>query len=298
MSKKIIYVTSQCPFGNGETWAIREMSSLVEAGVELTIIPRTGYGKSIQKDALALLPRTIAIPFIDAKILYSLFKKIIFEPIDFIRILKWIIGHSNSFFDLIKGLVVLPKSIFISRLLKEKEIEHVHAFSTTSVATFAYILSHELKIPWSITIHASWHFNSQHRRSTNVQLNSVSFVRAISNEVNHSLVKFVGKQFSAKVRTLHIGVKCDSLVLETVKSESVFNIVSVGSLDPRKGVDVSLLAAYKLLNSGISNFNWIIYGEGPLMEDESKMANRARKSSNSGAVTTVESFEIACRLTV
>ena len=41
-----------------------------------------------------------------------------------------------------------------------------------------------------------------------------------------------------------------------------------------------------------------ISADGPFIDDESKIANRARKSSNSGAVTTVESLEIACRLTV
>jgi hypothetical protein len=36
----------------------------------------------------------------------------------------------------------------------------------------------------------------------------------------------------------------------------------------------------------------------PLIDGERRIANRARKSASSGAVTTLESFEIACRLTV
>ena len=51
MTKTIVYVTSHFPFGKSEIWAANEINSLIELGNEINIIPRTGKGKIINKDA-------------------------------------------------------------------------------------------------------------------------------------------------------------------------------------------------------------------------------------------------------
>jgi glycosyltransferase involved in cell wall biosynthesis len=280
MSKKIIYITSQSPFGNGEIWALREMISHVESEIDLIIVPRTGYGKIFHKTAYKLLKRTIGTPFINIQIIFALLKKITIELIDFIGIIKWIINHSNSFLDLAKGLIVLPKSLFISNRLKGKDIDHIHAFSTTSVAVVAYIIAHELKIPWSITFHASWHLNSKHLKSTKLQLKSVSFVRTISNEVRLSLIKFVGQSYEHKIKTIHIGVKCEKINQGDSELKNTINIVSVGGLLPHKGVDISIVAAKKLIDVGVKNFKWNFYGQGILLEELSEQVKEFGLTEN------------------
>lgn len=248
MKSKVVYVTSRCPFENWEIWAIREMNSLVEEGLDLVIVPRSGYGKIIHEDAKKLASRTFATPFINFPIFFSFLRKIVTEPFDFILILRWIIYQSNSFSDLVKGLIVLPKSLYIGKKLKEEGVEHIHAFSTTSVAVVAYVLSNELKVPWSVTFHASWVINNSYRRSVFAHLKSVSFVRVISNEVEKCLRDFVGPVLSKKINVLHIGVCCENLSIknEIRNPETVFTIASAGWLLPHKGIDVSLLAARKL----------------------------------------------------
>lgn len=281
MNRKVIYVTSRCPFDNWEIWAIREMNSLVEAGLDLTIIPRTAKGKIIHEEALKLEERTIATPFLNLPIVFALIRKVIKQPSDFIKIIKWIISQSNSLSDFAKGLVVLPKSLFISNLLKGKEIEHVHAFSTTSVAVVAFILAHELKIPWSITFHASWVINKSHHRSIFTHLKSVSFVRAISNEVENSLTNYVGLELSRKIKILHIGVNCENTFLKNQKEDRHnFVIASAGWLLPHKGIDVSLFAAKKLIDNGITNFLWIFYGDGPLLSELSTIMKELKLEKN------------------
>jgi colanic acid/amylovoran biosynthesis glycosyltransferase len=272
MDKKIIYVTSRCPFDNWEIWAIREIKSLVDAGLAVTIVPRTSSGKIISEEAKKMLPITLVTPFINFSIVFVLLKKIVAEPLGFFKILRWIFSQSNSFADFLKGLVVLPKSIFISKSLKKERIQHVHAFSTTSVAVVAYILAHELNVPWSITVHSSWHLDKNHVRSTFAQMHSVSFIRTISYEVRNSLMKFTDNLFVGKTKMLHIGVECEELSLLNIKAEKDFIIVSIGWLLPHKGVDISLKSARELLDYGVSNFKWIFYGSGPLLEELMRQA--------------------------
>lgn len=271
MNRKIIYVTSQFPFGNREIWAFRELDSLIETGIDVIIIPRTGYGKINHQNANKLLNKTIGTPFLNFKIFISLIKKIIFEINDFLKILKWIIDQSNSYTDFLKALIVFPKSLYIGNLLKNQGIEHVHAFSTTSVAVVAFIIAHELKIPWSLTVHTSCDINESHRRSYVTQLKSVKFVRAISNQVSKRLIEFVGSELSKKVNIVHLGVYCDKKIPIFLKDKNDFVIVSPGGPWPYKGIDISIHAAKILLEKGVTNFKWIVYGDGPQMKEVLKM---------------------------
>ena len=59
MNKKIVFITSSFPFGKSEVWAINEINSFLELGNEITIIPRTGKGKIINKDAVKFTPNLI-----------------------------------------------------------------------------------------------------------------------------------------------------------------------------------------------------------------------------------------------
>ena len=280
MNRKVVYVTSQCPFGIGEIYAIRELISLMEEGVDLFIIPRTGSGKIVNKNANKLISKTISTPFINFPIVFSVIRKLITEPLNFIAILRWLIGQSNSFTDFVKGMVVLPKSIFIGNQLKEKGIEHIHAFSSTSVAVVAYILANELKIPWSVTFHSSWTIDENHRRSVYSHVKSVSFVRAISNEVSNVLKEFIEPQLSVRIIVLHLGVKCDDLNGDNLIRRNDFIIVSSGGPWSFKGIDISLLAARKILDKGIKNFKWTIYGDGPLMKNILKMSEDLHLNEN------------------
>ena len=280
MSRNVIYVTSISPFGNGEIWAMREIISNIENGIGITIVPRTGYGKIIHKNAYKLLDRTLGIPFISSQIIFYFLKKLIIDPNSVISIIKWIINHSDSILDFIKGLIVLPKSLFIANKLKSKKIDHIHAFSTTSVAVVAFILSKELNIPWSITFHSSWYLNSNHIKSTKSQLDSVIFARTISNEVKSSLIKFVGKQYEHKIKTIRIGVKCEKIKNIDFKKDKLLNIVSVGGLLPHKGIDISILATKKLTDAGFFNFKWTFYGEGTLLPNLTKMVKELGLEKN------------------
>jgi len=125
-----------------------------------------------------------------------------------------------------------------------------------------------------------------------VHLQSVSFVRAISNEVSNSLNNFTENKFTSKIKTLHIGVKCEELKPNILQKPNDFTIVSIGWLLPHKGIDVSLNVAKELLNRGITNFKWYFYGEGPLLRELLKQVKLLSLSENVIFAGNIDNMEL------
>lgn len=262
---KVIYVTSRFPFDNWETWALHEIEALLDSKIEVLIIPRTGFGEVLGEKAKKILQYTYAVNYINFSILLVFIENIFLRPKIFLKYIKWIVKHSDTFLDFIKALVVLPKSLYIGKRLKGQGYKHIHAFSTTSVAVISYILSQELNVSWSITFHSSWHLVPVRRNSTMLQIESVLFVRTISNLVKVDLIQFVGNQYQNKIKVIHLGIKCLPFKKTVSDIKPEFNLVSVGYLLPHKGIDLSIIAAKELIKAGLLNFRWTIYGDGPLL---------------------------------
>ena len=129
MNKTILYLTSSFPFGKGEVWACNEINSLIEQGNEVIIIPRTGKGKIINKDAIKFSSNLIDLPFMNWLIFLSLLRNILFNPLSFLKLLTEIIKQSNFISDFIKGLIVIPKSLFLVNILINKKIDHIVLFA-------------------------------------------------------------------------------------------------------------------------------------------------------------------------
>jgi glycosyltransferase involved in cell wall biosynthesis len=105
-------------------------------------------------------------------------------------------------------------------------------------------------------------------------------VRTISNEVRLSLIKFVGQSYEHKIKTIHIGVKCEKINQGDSELKNTINIVSVGGLLPHKGVDISIVAAKKLIDVGVKNFKWNFYGQGILLEELSEQVKEFGLTEN------------------
>ena len=270
---KVVYVTSQAPYGNGEIWALHEIQALIAADVDIIIVPRTSAGKALHRAAELLLPRTLNSPFFSLNVLKSLVKLAICQPLFFSSLCYWIAKQSNRLIDFAKGIFVLPKSIWLAKQLADKNITHIHAFSTTNVAVVAYILSKMLCVPWSFTLHTSVVCNSRYRRSGNAHLDSAKFARLSSGEVHARLADFMGNAYLPKFQTVHLGVDCSKKPHQEKQKQMNFVIASVGGLLPYKGHEYSLKAARTLKERGISNFKWTFFGEGPLREYYMKLIN-------------------------
>ncbi len=273
MTKKIVFITSSFPFGKSEVWATNEMNSFMELGNQILIIPRSGKGEIINQDAIKFQSSIVDLPFLNWNILIFFLRIILFRPFLFFKLLNENIKQSNSLVDFIKGLIILPKSLFLTKILKNKGIHHIHSLQTTSTAFMAYILSWVLKIPWSYTLHTSEVFNSQYERTIKYKSQNASICRTISKRTANDLIDFLGPPLSKKVVTAPLGVKVQSLNKSSRPNNDSVVIVTPAELTQRKGHIYSIRAAKKLRDLGINNFKWFFYGSGPLLIELQKKVN-------------------------
>ncbi len=270
MNKKIVFITSSFPFGKSEVWAINEINSLIDLGNEIIIIPRTGKGKIINQDAIKFIPNLIDLPFMNFKIFIFLIKSIFFKPLFFLKVLIDSIKQSNTIIDIIKGLIILPKSLFLIKILKEKKIDHIHSLQTTSTAFMAHILSSALKVSWSYTLHTSEILNSNFKRSILFYSQSATICRTISQRTANDLSNFIGPSLSNKIAKIHLGVDIKGFKNEKSIINDPFIIATPAELTTRKGQVYAIEASKKLIDLGITNFKWIFFGSGPLLVDLKK----------------------------
>lgn len=270
MNKKIVIITSFFPFGKSEIWAANELNSQLELGNKIIIIPRTGKGKIINKDAIKFNTNLIDLPFFNWSIFIFLIRTILLKPFQFLKLLIEIIKQSNSIIDFIKGIIILPKSLFLAKSLKHSKIDHIHAFSTTSTAVMAFILSSNLKVPWSYTLHSSSILNSNYKRSLLFHSRSASKCRTISEITANDLSNFIGPSLSKKVAMIHLGVNVKDLKNKKSIMDDYFIIATPAELKEHKGHVYAIEAAKKLIDMGVSNFKWFFYGSGPLLNQLQK----------------------------
>lgn len=274
----IVYITSCFPFGKSEVWAINELNSLSECGNEITIIPRSGKGTIINQDAKIFESNLVDLPFVNQAILYNIVSVFFSDPKMLLRLLFENIEQSNTIVDFFKGCAILPKSLFAAEFLKHSKIDHIHSLQTTSTAFMAHILSTILNVPWSYTLHTSEPLNSRYQRSFLFQSRSASLCRTISQTTAADLSSFIGPDLAKKVKKVHLGVGVTGFNRATSHIGKSFTIATPAELTNRKGHVYALGAAKKLIDAGITNFEWIFYGSGPLkseLEKEVKMLNLA-----------------------
>jgi len=257
---KICYITAQVPYGKGEEFILEEMLEIKQQGVDLLIIPRNPPKEIFHKESERILENAIWLLLIDFKIL-KVFLSALFTKVSIWNILGIIIWHSRKPLVLIKNLAVFPKGVFISKIIKKVNIEHIHAHWGSTTATVAYVVSRITKIPWSFTLHR-WDIKENNMLKEKVK--SARFVRCISEHGKNELFEIIGTECKEKIQVIHMGVKILSGVCEFQKDKKNFMIAIPANLLEVKGHKYLIDACLILVNQGIKNFQCIFYGAGPL----------------------------------
>ena len=266
-TKKIVYITAQIPWGRGETFIIDEMLSIKELGLELLIIPRNPSREVFHNEAKSLLQNALWLPLLNLKMLGLLFVTI-FSNYNIRKIIKELIKNSRNFNILFKNLIVLPKGIYASFIIKNEDVHHIHAHWGSTTSTMAWIISEITGIPWSMTLHR---WDIKENNMLKLKLKNAVFARCISNNGKNEVLSIVGSQYKDKIKVLHMGVKLPKKSLSKIKeSENNFEIACPANLLPVKGHKYLVDACYILFRKGFKNIRCLIIGEGPLEKEISK----------------------------
>lgn len=164
---------------------------------------------------------------------------------------------------LLKSLFILPKSLRIAQALQDWHCEHVHAAYAGHPATTGWIVQRVTGIPFSCSSHAHDLFETQALLAE--KLPEASFVRTISEYNKAFILRHIPALVTRPPVVIHVGIDPSAQrplphVVRAPGEACPFQILYVGSLERRKGVDV-LLAA--LARVAIAQWHLDVVGGGP-----------------------------------
>ncbi len=258
---KLAYITAHTPYGRGETFILEEMLAVVETGTDLLIVPRNPPKEVFHAKAKNLLDRTLWLPLFNWKILAS-FLVTLFTCLRVWNVIWKIFKESRSFSIILKNLAVLPKATHIARIFKRLKVEHIHAHWGSTTATMAWIVSELTNIPFSVTLHR-WDIAENNMLKTKAE--KALFFRFISEDGLREALNLLGESYKDKFKIIHIGVRIPKDNKHINKEPSkLFTIACSANLVLKKGHKYLIEACSLLVKRGVSNFQCLIIGDGPL----------------------------------
>jgi glycosyltransferase involved in cell wall biosynthesis len=161
----------------------------------------------------------------------------------------------------LKSLGIFPVAVAFAEQMRELGIEHVHAHWANYPATAAYVVARLLDIPYSFTAHV---YDATLIRSLlREKVRRAAFVVTCNEWIRRRIASLVPES-GAKVMINYHGATLDRFVPNGHGAPRRRpQIVSCGSLYPRKGFQVLLEACRALRDRGVE-FDCTIIGEGPL----------------------------------
>jgi colanic acid/amylovoran biosynthesis glycosyltransferase len=262
----LVVITSFFPFRGSESFAGHELIALKKAGINLILIPRSITGPVIGKDAANLLESSLLVPLINVPVFLNLIGTIVSRPRLLMDIFFWLVKRSNTPQDFVKGVLVVPKALYLGRKLKNRSVYHICTHQLTTVGDIGYILSRMLSVPWSGILHSSYVANAKWQRAFGAMLDSMQFLRSIDTLGVQRLNDLFDNRYRHKLITIHHGVNCEFVLPHSDgrRSSETVEVLTVATLSEVKGLEYALEAANLLLKRGIRNFRWRLVGQGQL----------------------------------
>lgn len=238
---KIAFIVTEYP-KTTETFVLRDIMEFHRAGCDLRIFSLTHFNKKDVLHDFAQPTRAWARDYaylLSPDVLGAFSRAIMTRPATVAGLLRDMVrGAWRDPAMLMKSLFILPKSLRIASELEKWGGDHVHAAYAGHPATAAWIVRRVAGIPFSASSHAHDLFETQALLDT--KLPEAEFVRTISEYNRGFLERHVPHLDPAKIDVIHVGTWLDGLP----KREPAhgFEILYVGSLEYRKGVDLLLRA--------------------------------------------------------
>lgn len=243
-----------------ETFVLRNARHFLDKGHDVTMFHLKPFraDEVVHEDFADVMDRALGLGWLPAQALPMMAR----TPGRLLRIIAQIVvAFARKPRHLAVSLSLIPKAAALARRCRSDGIDHIHAEFAGYPATVAWIASLLSGIPFSFSAHAHDIFITQGLLAR--KADDAQFVRAIS-QFNKRFLEGQPNFPQGKVEVLHCGVSVPAQPPD-MPPEKPFQIVFVGALLPRKGVDV-LLEAVARLPEGV-DWRLDILGGGSLEED-------------------------------
>jgi colanic acid/amylovoran biosynthesis glycosyltransferase len=201
----------------------------------------------------------------------------------------------------LKNLAVIPKGLALAEIVRERRLDHLHAYWLSTPATVAWIAARVAGIPFSATAHR-WDVYENNLAARKVR--DAAFVRTISERGRRDLLQRTGGD-PEKVQVVRLGVELP--VARRVRviagdswgrlpaADRPLRILCAAALVPVKGHAV-LLSALALLRARGVAFACTLAGDGPLRSELATLIARDGLADSVKLAGTVAHDELLTRL--
>lgn len=260
--QRVLYVVSLFPCWS-ETFIVREINALVEAGVDVRILSlKRCSGQLVQTDAARLLDRVRAprspVPGLHALTTWLRHPVQITGTAVTIMAGTWRDPHA-----MLKSLGAFARGIEHLDWVRHFDPELIHAHWATYPSTVAWALGRIIHRPFGFTSHAHDIFLNRHFLSR--KLEDAALAVTISRYNVEWFKRHVSANAAQKLEVVHCGVDLDHIPWRPDgRAENL--IVAVGRLQSIKGFD-TLIQALALLRHTGRAFHCKLIGDGPMQEE-------------------------------
>jgi colanic acid/amylovoran biosynthesis glycosyltransferase len=269
---RIAYMMSRFPKLT-ETFVLYEILAVEEDGMEVEIYPlMREKAPVVQTEAQALVSRAHFTPFFSVAILTANIRYLLTQPATYFRTLFTIIkANLGSTRFLLGKLAYFPKAAYLSQLMSENSIQHIHAHFASFPAAVAYMIHQFSGIPYTFTAHGSDLHRDQHMLCEKIEASKATVT--ISEYNRQIMIDCCGEQHASKIHVIHSGINLERFYPETGdQANQTLSIICIGSLHEVKGQRYLIEACGKLKEHDVP-FNCHFVGDGADLEDLQQLAS-------------------------
>jgi colanic acid/amylovoran biosynthesis glycosyltransferase len=271
VSARLVYVASSFPWGRNDTFFAPEVRELRRQGVEILAVPMRPRGPLTTPDAAA---SAIHKPLLDREIAQQALAELARSPSQTLSLLRLLL-RSPAPGVLFRNLAALPKAMWLARLARRWDADHIHAHWAGPPSTAAMIASRLSGIPWSFTAHATEIYADNLLYD---KCRSASFVRFVAEAMMERARRVAPGVDESRWVLLRLGVQVPQPGPPPANDPPV--LLLAASFTGSKGHTVLLDAVRRLVDEGERLEVWLA-GAGP---KEEEIRGRARRLELDGVV--------------
>jgi glycosyltransferase involved in cell wall biosynthesis len=253
---RLLYVASSFPYGQNDTFFAPEVRELVRQGVDVLAVPVRPRGALTTPDAESL---TEARPLVDAGVLLAAMVEFLRSPLATVAALLLLV-RSPEPRVLVRNIAAFPKALWLARLARTWEADHIHAHWAGPPSTVALIASRLSGVPWSFTGHLR---DIQARNLLHEKCASALFVRFIARAMEDLMRRCAPGADQSRWIVLRLGVELPPFRGGPPPSNDPPVVLFAARFDPEKRHATLLEAVASLVGEGESLELWLA-GWGPL----------------------------------
>lgn len=258
---KVAFVLSKFPCDD-ELFLLREIHGIAKhADVWIFSLRRAGDA-IVHDEAHDLLPQTFYVPYLlSTRLWLANLRMLLGRPRRTLSALRRLVrGNWRSLEFLLKNMIFFPKAVYLADWALRRGAEHLHGCWATYPASVALAAAEIAGLPFSFSGHA--HDIYVDTTDLAEKISRAAFVTTCTASNGEYLRRLAPDCPAARITVVRHGIEV-SRFAPGERSVSPIDVLSVGSLVPRKGFEYLIEALAVLDEEGV-DFRATIVGGGRL----------------------------------